>query len=63
MFKTGIQIGITGASRVGKSTLINTIRGLKSKDRGAALIKHGVECTSEATPYLANPTNFERSYK
>jgi len=53
-FKKGINIAFTGPSRAGKSTLINTLRDLRSRDHGAAPVKHGVEGTLKPTPYRSN---------
>jgi len=45
------HIGIVGASGTGKSTFINTGRGLRKRDKGAANVSHGVECTMEVKGY------------
>ncbi len=46
-----VTIGITGESGCGKSTFINTMRGLDAEDPNAAEV--GVtECTTEPTPYV-----------
>lgn len=45
-----INIGVTGQTRAGKSKLINTLRGLKSTDPGAATTGV-VECSSKPQPY------------
>jgi len=50
-FKNSCNIGFVGGSGAGKSTLINTVRGLKSRDEGAARVSHGVEGTMAPTPY------------
>ncbi len=47
--------GSGGSSGSGKLTLINTIRGLKLEDRGAAAVDVK-EAAMEPTPYV-NPTN------
>lgn len=47
---TKITIGVIGQSHSGKSSCINTIRGLKSRDKGAAAVRN-LSCTKEATPY------------
>ena len=54
--KTKITIGVIGESHSGKSSFINTMRGLRSGDLGAAEVKNR-ECTREPTPYIypANP--------
>jgi len=46
-----IHIGIVGRAGTGKSTFINTIRGLSKRDEGAAAVSHGRECTSTESPY------------
>jgi len=46
-----IHIGIVGSSGTGKSTFINTIRGLSKRDEGAAAVSHGRECTESESPY------------
>ena len=48
---TKITIGVIGESHSGKSSFINTMRGLRSGDPGAAEAKHR-ECTREPTPYV-----------
>lgn len=50
-FKRAIKVAFVGSSKAGKSTLINTLRNLKSKDLGAAPIGNGVEKTLKATRY------------
>jgi len=45
-----IKIGVTGESGAGKSTFINSIRGLKADDPGAAPVGL-VECTMQARRY------------
>ena len=52
---TKITIGVIGESHSGKSSFINTMRGLRSGDPGAAEAKNR-ECTREPTPY-AYPKN------
>jgi len=52
VFLNNRNIGITGPSRAGKSTLLNTLMGKTSKDAGAASVRHGVEGTKMPTPYL-----------
>ena len=47
---TKITIGVVGESHSGKSSLINELRGLKPRDKGAAAVKNR-ECTKEPTPY------------
>lgn len=47
---TNINIGVIGQSHSGKSSFINTIRGLKSGDKGAATVRN-LSCTKEPTPY------------
>lgn len=46
-----VHIGVVGHCGIGKSTFVNTFRGLKKKDPGAAKVDHGSECTREPTPY------------
>lgn len=61
-FQNGLQIGITGPSRAGKSTFINTFRDIKSlpelKNSGRnvpfAEVRSGEECTKIPTPYPAD---------
>jgi len=54
-----IKIAVTGESGAGKSTFINSIRGLKSDDEGAAPIGL-VETTMKATKYeFPNNKNIE----
>ena len=48
--KAKITIGVIGESHSGKSSFINTIRGLKSGEPGAAPVKYR-ECTRQPTPY------------
>jgi len=59
-FDDDIQICITGHSRAGKSTFINTVRDIDSKKKMEkdgrdlslfAEVMHGVEGTTKATPY------------
>ena len=45
-----LNLAVTGNSGTGKSTFINTMRGLKSKDEGAAKVDFN-ECTTEVTSY------------
>lgn len=45
-----INIAICGLSGSGKSSFINTIRGLSAEDEGAAHVDI-VECTTACTPY------------
>lgn len=47
---TSINIGVTGNTKAGKSKLINTLRGLRSTDRGAAKVGF-VETTTKSSPY------------
>lgn len=48
--ETKVSIALIGAACCGKSSLINTIRGLEPRDEGAAEV--GIfECTIEPTPY------------
>jgi len=55
-----LNIGVTGRSGVGKSTLINTLRGLTGECQGAA--ENGAtETTSEATAY-PHPDNEKLVY-
>ena len=46
-----VTIGITGESGCGKSTFINTMRGLDAEDPNAAEVGV-IECTTEPTPYV-----------
>ncbi|CAF2997857.1 unnamed protein product [Rotaria sp. Silwood2] len=48
--KQPLRIVVTGSSGQGKSSLINTLRGLKSKSPGAAKVGV-VECTNTVTEY------------
>jgi predicted GTPase/uncharacterized protein (DUF697 family) len=48
--KTPINIAVTGDSGTGKSTLVNTLRGLRSSDPAAAAVG-AVETTFKPTPY------------
>ena len=48
--KVSLHIGVTGASGTGKSTIINTMRGLLPGDPGAARVAV-TECTMYPTPY------------
>ena len=48
--ETKITIGVVGESHSGKSSLINELRGLKPRDKGAAAVKNR-ECTKKPTPY------------
>jgi len=54
-----IKIAVTGESGAGKSTFINSFRGLKSDDNGAAKVD-AHECTREPTKYpFPNRPNME----
>ena len=48
--KVHLNIGVTGAAGTGKSTIINTMRGLVPGDPGAAKVAV-TECTVYPTPY------------
>ncbi len=50
-----LNIGVTGQSSCGKSTFINTMRGLTAEDEGAAAVGV-VETTTECRPY-PHPSN------
>lgn len=45
-----ITIGVNGESHSGKSSFINTIRGLRPGEPGAAAVRNRA-CTREPTPY------------
>jgi predicted GTPase/uncharacterized protein (DUF697 family) len=75
--KTPLNIAITGDSGTGKSTIINTLRGIRPSDPAAAAV--GItECTTNPTPYnhphfpnvvfwdlpgVGTPKNPQSSYK
>lgn len=48
--KCCINVAVTGNSGVGKSSFINTVRGLRARDAGAAEVSPN-EATREPTPY------------
>jgi predicted GTPase len=50
-----LNVATTGNSGVGKSTLINTLRSLRARDKDAAAV-NVTECTKVATPYI-HPEN------
>ncbi len=49
--KVELNVAVTGNSGVGKSTFINTIRGLRASDKGAAPVG-SVETTKEVKAYV-----------
>jgi len=46
-----VHVGFVGRCGIGKSTLVNTLRGLRACDEGAAEVSNARECTLNPTPY------------
>lgn len=61
-FTSGFNICVTGPSRAGKSTFVNTIRGLRKGDPGAAYVVTGKEGTKEPQHYVLSSAETQMNH-